>query len=68
MSRTSLLEPHLLLCLIFLLSADGENYEAQPQLFRKFAMNHSSFAYSALACFKTGISASASFQSVRKSW
>jgi hypothetical protein len=27
-----------------------------------------SFAYSALACFKTGMSGSASFQRVRKSW
>ena len=27
-----------------------------------------SFAYSALACFKMGMSGSASFQSVRKSW
>jgi hypothetical protein len=29
--------------------------------------NYSSFAYSAFACFRMGMSASASFQSVRKS-
>jgi hypothetical protein len=32
------------------------------------AGNHWSFAYSALSCFSIGMSGSASFQMVRKSW
>ena len=33
---------------------------------RAGGLNHSSFAYSALACFRIGMSGSASFQRVRK--
>lgn len=35
--------------------------------YRKLAINYWSFPYSASACFRMGISGSASFQSVRKS-
>ena len=33
-----------------------------------FAINHCNFAYSALACFRMGMSGSASFQRAKKSW
>jgi hypothetical protein len=35
---------------------------------RKLAINYCNFAYSALACFSAGMSGSASFHSVKKSW
>ena len=38
-----------------------------PRLFWVERGNYCSFAYSALACFRMGMSGSASFQSVRKS-
>jgi hypothetical protein len=34
----------------------------------KFSPNYCIFAYSALTCFRIGMSGSASFQMVRKSW
>jgi hypothetical protein len=43
----------------------GGDYRSEGHLCHR---NHYSFAYSASACFRMGISASALFQRVRKSW
>jgi prepilin-type N-terminal cleavage/methylation domain-containing protein len=43
-------------------------YSARSHLRTQVSNSYCSFAYSALACFRMGISGSASFQSDRKSW
>jgi hypothetical protein len=46
---------------------DGSLAEAKLESWPRVRHLHCSFAYSALACFRMGISGSASFQRVRKS-
>ena len=45
----------------------GSTYRGLARWLGKLAINHFSFAYSALACFRMGMSESASFHTVRKS-